>query len=90
MTVDWILRFLKFCIKHLDAFHSNHKPLLLCSDSEFKCFYKKGRPFRFKAMWLKDSTYEDVIKQSWGGDLAPNIKWGFTRKIMACQVNLRV
>ena len=90
VTVDWILRFPKFRIQHLDAFHSNHKPLLLCSDFEFKRFYRKGRPFRFEAMWLKDSIYEEVIKQSWEGDLAPNIKWGFTKKITACQVNLRV
>ena len=89
-TIDWILCFPAFHIHHLDAFHSDHKPLLLCSDSEFKHFYKKGHPFRFEAMWLKDNTCEDVIKQSWKGDPMPNIDWGFTRKIIAYQVNLRV
>ena len=44
-TVDWVLQFPAFRIHHLDAFHSDHKPLLLCSDSEFKRFYRKGRPF---------------------------------------------
>ncbi|KAK7855155.1 hypothetical protein CFP56_029352, partial [Quercus suber] len=78
-----------FRIHHLDAFHSDHKPLLLCSDSEFKRFYRKGRPFRFEAMWLKDSTCEDVIKQSWEGESSPNIDWGFNRKITACQLNLK-
>ena len=33
VIVDWILRFQAFRIPHLDAFHSDHKPLLLCSDS---------------------------------------------------------
>ncbi|XP_050290036.1 uncharacterized protein LOC126728215 [Quercus robur] len=89
-TVDWVFRFLAFHIHHLDAFHSDQKPLLLCSDSEFKRFYKKGCPFRFEAMWLKDNTCEEVIKQSWEGESDPNIDWGFNRKLTACQLNLRV
>ena len=49
-TIDWILKFPISCIHHLDAFHSDHKPLLLCSDSEFRHFYRKGKSFRFEAM----------------------------------------
>jgi len=64
-TIEWILRFPTTQIHHLEAFHSYHKPLLLCSDYEFKQFYRKGRPFRFEAMWLKDSTCEEVIKIHW-------------------------
>ena len=88
-TIDWVLQFPASRIHHLDAFHSNHKPLLLCSDSEFKRFYRKGRPFQFEAMWLKDNTFEEVIKQSWEGVIDPNINWGFNRKLTACQLNLR-
>ena len=33
-TIDWILKFPTSRIHHLNAFHSDHKPLLLCSDSE--------------------------------------------------------
>nr|POE78264.1 putative inactive purple acid phosphatase 9 [Quercus suber] len=40
-------------------------------------------------MWLKDSTCEDVIKQSWEGESSPNIDRGFNRKITACRLNLR-
>ena len=40
-------------------------------------------------MWLKDSTCEEVIKQSWEGEIDPNINWGFNRKLMVCQLNLR-
>lgn len=39
--VDWILQFPSSSIHHLDAFHSNHKPILLCSDSEINHFTKK-------------------------------------------------
>ena len=64
--VEWILWFPSSRIHHLDAFHSNHKPLLLCFDSEFNRFYKKGRPFQFEAMWLKEISCETVIQESWG------------------------
>ena len=64
-TIEWILRFPTTQIYHLEAFHSYHKSLLLCSDYEFKQFYRKGRPFHFEAMWLKDSTCEEVIKIHW-------------------------
>ena len=64
-TIEWILRFLTTRIHHLDCFHSNHKPVLLCMDSELNWFYRKSRPFQFDAMWLKDSTCEGVIRNSW-------------------------
>ena len=64
-SVEWILRFLTARIHHLDDFHSDHKPLLLCSDFEFKRFYRKGRPFCFEAMWLKYNSCEGVIWESW-------------------------
>ena len=44
-TVDCILKFPSSRIHHLDAFHSDHKPILLSSDSEVNRFYKKGHPF---------------------------------------------
>ena len=41
-TIDWILRFPSSRIHHLDAFHLDHKPILLSPDSEINRFYKKG------------------------------------------------
>nr|POF03637.1 putative protein phosphatase 2c 25 [Quercus suber] len=77
----------------MDDFNSKNslttKKISSSLDLEFKRFYRKGRPFRFEAMWLKDSTCEDVIKQSWEGESSPNIDRGFNRKITACQLNLR-
>ena len=63
-TIEWILCFPTTQIHHLEAFHSDHKPLLLCSDSKLKRFYRKMRPFHFEAMWIKDSTCEEVIKKT--------------------------
>ena len=60
-TVYWILRFSTTRIHHLDVFHLDHKAILLISDLEQQRFYNKGKPFRFKAMWLKDNSCEDVV-----------------------------
>ena len=89
-TIEWILRFPTSRIHHLDAFHFDHKPLLLCSYSEFKQFYRKGKPVRFEAMWLKDLSCESVIKDSWGEQVVSESVWGFQKKILACQLNQKV
>ncbi|KAK7859683.1 hypothetical protein CFP56_004811 [Quercus suber] len=40
--VEWILRFPTTRVHHLEAFHSDHRPIILVSDSEFKRFYRKA------------------------------------------------
>ena len=87
-TIDWILRFPTSRIHHLDAFHSDHKPIILISDSEDKRFYRKGRPFRFEAMWLKDKTCEGVIKESWSGCPGLSPLRMVPIKLTTCQDNL--
>ena len=87
-TIDWILRFPTSRIHHLDAFHSDHKPIILISDSEEKRFYQKGRPFRFEAMWLKERTCERMIKESWSGCLGLSPLRMVPIKLTTCQDNL--
>ena len=87
-TVDWFLRFPTSRIHHLECFHSDHRPILLISDAEQKRFYRKGQPFRFEAMWLKDRSCEDVVKQSWANLFDSNLVSILLKKIASCQVNL--
>ena len=68
--IDWILTFPSSRIHHLDAFHSDHKPSLLNPDLEVNRFYKKRRTFRFEAMWLRDKSCEEVIRDSCGDGMA--------------------
>ena len=86
--VEWILRFPTSHIHHLECFHSNHRLLLLISDVEQKRFYKKGRHFRFEAMWLKDKSCEDVVKQSWVDLNDSNPVRILLKKITSYQENL--
>ncbi|KAL0009438.1 hypothetical protein SO802_010940 [Lithocarpus litseifolius] len=87
-TVDWILWFPTSRIHHLECFHSDHRPILLISDAEQKRFYRKGRPFRVEAIWLKDKACEDVVKQSWVDLHDLNRVSILLKKITSYQVNL--
>ena len=79
--MDWILRIPTTRIHHLNAFHSDHKPILLVSDSKLKQFYCKGRPFQFEVMWIKDKACEDVIKDSWADIAEPSPMQTIAKKI---------
>lgn len=88
-TIEWILRFSAIRIHHLNAFHSDHKPLLLAVDSELKRFYRKVQPFRFESMWLKESSYEEVVQKAWGVPIGTDSVWRFNEKIISCQDKLK-
>ena len=62
-TPNWIQLFPTVCIHHIGGTLSDHCPLWLCSDDENVRFYKKFRPFRSEAVWLKDEACEGVIKE---------------------------
>ena len=51
-------------VHHVTRTLSDHYPLWLCSDDENVRFYKKNRPFRFEAVWLKYDRCEGVIKNA--------------------------
>ena len=89
-TVDWILRFPTTRIHNLDAFHSDHKPILLISDSEQKHFYRKGRPFHFEAMWLKNDSCEVVVRHSWHDVFESSPARVLATKLLNCQESLRI
>ena len=89
-TVDWFLRFPTSRINHLECFHSDHGPILLISDAEHKRFYKKRCPFRFEAMWMKEKSCEDVIKNSWVDVANTDLVSVLLKKLTSYQDNLRI
>ena len=81
-SIEWILRFPTTRIHHLNAFHSDLKLLLLATDSELKHFYRKGQPFCFESMWLKESSCEEVVQNSWGMPTGTDSVWKLNGKIL--------
>ena len=89
-TVDWFLRFPTSRIHHLECLPSDHRPILLISNDEHKRFYKKGCPFRFEAIWIKEKSCEDVIKNSWVDVVDNDLVSVLLKKLTSCQDNLRI
>ena len=61
-NVDWQSLFPKAGVKHLTAPNSDHLPILLDTDMEV-C--SGPRPFRFKAMWVRDDSSKEVVQKAW-------------------------
>ena len=89
-TVDWFLHFPTSRINHLECFYSDHRPILFISDAEHRRFYKKRCPFRFEAMWMKEMSCEDVIKNSWVDVADTNLVSLLLKKLTSYQDNLRI
>ena len=89
-SMDWILRFPTTRVHHLEAFHSDHRPIILVYDSQFKRFYYKGQLLRFEFMWLKDKSCENVIKDLWVSLLEPSPMRVLAEKNSLCQDKLRI
>ena len=59
-------------------------------DSDLNHFYRKRRPFRFKAMSLKDSSCEGIIQTSWKKIKGSTLVRNFNQNIVSCQEGLKV
>jgi len=77
-------RFPTTCVHHLEAFHFDHRPIILVFDSQLKRFYRKGRLFRLEVMWLKDKSCENIIKNLWVSLLEPSPVRVLTKKNSIC------
>ncbi|KAL1060749.1 hypothetical protein V6Z11_1Z072900 [Gossypium hirsutum] len=59
---DWMLSFSQCLVQHLTCIKSDHRPLLLSTNSNFGI--SKGRLFRFLAGWTLHNTFPTFVKKS--------------------------
>ena len=88
-TPSWSQLFPTVRVHHIAGSLSDHCPLWLSSDDENKRFYKRNRPFRFEAAWLKDERCEGVIKQAWQKQSPGEHMDKVIHKIEACRTSLQ-
>ena len=88
-TSSWIQMFPSTRVHHISGLLSDHCPLWICTNDENAQFYRKGRPLRFEAVWMKDEGCKGVIKQSWESQLVDNPTNKFVKKIEACHKSLQ-
>ncbi|CAM8912119.1 unnamed protein product [Rhodiola kirilowii] len=60
--VLWVEKYPNSVIQHLISHRSDHCPLLLSMDGVIRA---KGKPFRFEAMWMRDSSFADTVNKNW-------------------------
>ena len=61
-NAEWKLLFPTIEIHHLPKVKSDHCSIMLLTDP---CEWKSPKPFRFKQMWLTDSSFPSVVEQGW-------------------------
>ncbi|TYH06512.1 hypothetical protein ES288_A08G160800v1 [Gossypium darwinii] len=62
-NVAWCQDFPQFLPTHLTRIKSDHRSLLVNTNSEFKL--PKERPFRFLAGWAQYQDFSNIIKSHW-------------------------
>ena len=87
-SADWMLKFPSVRVHHVPGYSSDHKPIWLVSDDAHTRFYRPQRPFRFEAIWLKDSRCEGVVHSAWDMDSVGDQIGNVLSKVKNCQVEL--
>ena len=62
-TTEWLSHFPQARVYHLDYTGSDHKPLWLSFEDNYKRLVTK--PFRFEEMWMSDAGYANTIANAW-------------------------
>ncbi|KAF2308716.1 hypothetical protein GH714_013870 [Hevea brasiliensis] len=65
-SVDWLQHFLCACLMHLLYSGSDRLPVILNLFSDVNFTSSRSRDFCFEAMWTRDLTCVEVIRESWG------------------------
>ncbi|XP_065636040.1 uncharacterized protein LOC136070259 [Quercus suber] len=76
-------------VHHISGSISNHSPLWICTNDENARFYRKRKPFRFEAIWMRDEGCEVVIKYSWEDHTRENLMGRMVKKLEACWLSLQ-
>ncbi|XP_061363608.1 uncharacterized protein LOC133307174 [Gastrolobium bilobum] len=63
-SLAWDYRY----VSHLPYYNSDHRPVLLC-DGGHSAPVEHTRSFKFMAAWLTDSRFNDLVRNSFEGDV---------------------
>lgn len=64
-NLDWSNAFPLSKVHHLNKFGSDHKPILLQSESQ-SAIHRVKPPFRCQAAWFLEPEFADIVGKCWG------------------------
>ncbi|CAM8971158.1 unnamed protein product [Rhodiola kirilowii] len=82
--VDWRRKFDRAVVSHVHLHASDHQLLVL--DTQGWLFKKKGKLFRFEAMWLDHPAMEGLMNDFWGSN--NNVQSSWCSKLKNCENKL--
>ncbi|XP_030970111.1 uncharacterized protein LOC115990416 [Quercus lobata] len=86
VTNSWFMRFVGLRVFHLTCMSSDHVPILISLSGLIPPVWKKL--FRFKQMWLSNSSCEDVVFSAWGSGSGHGDGGDILRKVERCGKDL--
>ena len=87
VNTEWLSKFPRARVDHVDVIKSDHKCLwLVCEPPSSR--RQKRRPFRFEEMWMSDSGCEKTIMEAWGNNRPGTAMYQVSQKIRECKYQL--
>ena len=86
-TADWLAKYPRARVDHLDVIKSDHKCLwVVCEPPRSRG--QRRRPFRFEEMWISDSGCERTIMEAWRCDKPGTEMFQVSHKLRECKLKL--
>ena len=86
-NIEWLARFPRARVDHVDVIKSDHKCLWLDSEPP-SSRRQRRRPFRFEEMWMTDSGCEKTIMEVWSSNRSGTAMFQVSHKLRACKQQL--
>jgi hypothetical protein len=87
VNTEWLTRYPRARVDHVDVIKSDHKCLWLVSEPP-SSRRQKRRPFRFEEMWMSDSGCEKTIMEAWRSTRPGTAMFQVSQKLRECKYQL--
>ena len=89
-NTQWNILFPDAQLTNGEMVKSDHRPLIVDTDSPRGHSLHKEGPRRFEARWLKEETVEEIIQAAWARSVAQGNKPNLMKKVNAMHKDLHV
>uniref|UniRef100_A0A2N9J5F1 RNase H type-1 domain-containing protein n=1 Tax=Fagus sylvatica TaxID=28930 RepID=A0A2N9J5F1_FAGSY len=89
VTMEWLERFPRARVDHLDVIKSDHKCLWLNCETPSNRRQRR-KPFRFEEMWMSDSGCEQTIMEAWSSARPGTEMFQVSHKLRECKHQLGI